>query len=96
MRATRQTFILTIILGLTAGVSVSAAQDRVQDPARDTNLQRPAPARLAGAGETTGSGGFAPIGHRQPTKRSVGEPAGEQDRPSIDPLGPLPQICKGC
>jgi hypothetical protein len=40
----------------------------------------------------------APIGHRQPTQRSL-PPRVREDEASpraVDPLGPLPQICNGC
>jgi len=44
----------------------------------------------------------APVGHRQPTERSLppsvrkNENTVGEGRPAEDPLGPLPQICRGC
>ena len=44
----------------------------------------------------------APVGHRQPTERSLPPGARKNEdtvgegRGTEDPLGPLPQICRGC
>jgi hypothetical protein len=64
-------------------------------PLKDRAAVQPSP-RYAGAGETTGSGIAAPVGHRQPTLKGLPDSARDIARPAVDPLGPLPQICNQC
>jgi hypothetical protein len=98
MRMAIPAAILTITVSTSILATAASAQDR---GAQDSNAAA-APARMAGAGETTGAGGasLAPIGHRQPTMNNL--PGGVRDvetgrgRAFVDPFGPLPKICNDC
>jgi hypothetical protein len=70
------------------------AQERAS-PSTADHAAQPAP-RFAGAAETTGSGIAAPVGHRQPTLKGLPDSARDIARPTVDPFGPLPQICNNC
>jgi len=84
MRAMTIAIPVSILLNIAA-----AAQDQGrQSPSRPT----PPP---GSAGTTTPQ---APVGHRQPTERSL--PPGirkeEDAKRQPDPLGPVPKICSNC
>lgn len=80
--------ITTVLLSLLTGTA--AAQN-----AGNTVRPQSQPADRAARQE-------APVGHRQPTARSL-PPGVRKDEDTVgegrgteDPLGPLPQICRGC
>lgn len=83
---------------ITAAVSLSALAGAA---AAQTGGAAPQPKPPSSPPATTGSGvPDAPVGHRQPTQESL-PPAVRQDerslpRAPVDPLGPLPQICRQC
>ncbi|HZP71503.1 MAG TPA: hypothetical protein VFB29_16325, partial [Pseudolabrys sp.] len=65
----------------------AAAQDQSRDPGRMT----PPPSASKGIPQ-------APVGHRQPTQRSLPPAVRKEEdatKPS-DPLGPIPNICRNC
>ena len=73
--------------------SVAAAQDQRR------NSPGPTPTPPASAGPATGIP-QAPVGHRQPTQSTL-PPAVRKDeettgRDTVDPLGPVPSICRNC
>jgi hypothetical protein len=86
MRAMTIAFPASILLSLAA-----AAQEQT----RDSSGRTPPP--LASPGGTAVP--QAPVGHRQPTEKSL-PPAvrREEDarRQPADPLGPIPSICRNC
>jgi hypothetical protein len=73
--------------------SVAAAQEQRRDS------PGPTPTPPASAGPATGIP-QAPIGHRQPTQSTlppaVRKDEGTPGRDAVDPLGPVPSICKNC
>ena len=74
--------------------SVAAAQDQRRNSPGPT----PTPPASA-AGPATGIP-QAPVGHRQPTQSTL-PPAVRKDeettgRDTVDPLGPVPSICRNC
>lgn len=73
--------------------SVAAAQDQRRDS------PGPMPTPPASTGPGTGIP-QAPVGHRQPTQSTL-PPAVRKDeettgRDTVDPLGPVPSICRNC
>ena len=83
---------MTIAIPATIFLNIAAvAQDQGRQP---PNRMTPP---LGSAGTASPQ---APVGHRQPTERSL--PPGvrkEEDstrRQEVDPLGPIPKICKNC
>ena len=73
--------------------SVAAAQEQRRDS------PGPTPTPPASAGPATGIP-QAPVGHRQPTQSTlppaVRKDEGTPGRDAVDPLGPVPSICKNC
>ena len=86
MRAMTIAIAASILLNIAA-----AAQDKGREP--PGRMTQP-PSASAGTDAPQ-----APVGHRQPTQRSV-PPAVRKEEDSAgrqpDPLGPIPQICKNC
>ncbi len=61
----------------------------------DNKLRPPAPPTTNGAAALP----QAPVGHRQPTEKNLPPRVRQEEtdgRATVDPLGPLPQLCKGC
>lgn len=81
---------MLIVLPASILLSVAAA---AQDQGKDSSGRAPPPAT---AGKNIPQ---APVGHRQPTQRSL-PPAARKDEDAgtkpPDPLGPIPSICKNC
>src|SRR5215475_5727292 len=87
MRAMTIAFPVSILLGVAA-----AAQEQNRPPSGQTT-QPPAP--------VTGTVPQAPVGHRQPTQSGLPpavrkDEAGTTGRREVDPLGPVPSICRNC
>jgi hypothetical protein len=82
---------ITIVLPASILLSVAAvAQDQSKDsPGRVTSPP-------ASAGKKIPQ---APVGHRQPTQRSLPPAVRKEEDAAVkppDPLGPIPSICKNC
>jgi hypothetical protein len=74
-----------------AMLGCAAVAQNMDDRAR----QSPAPANAAAAPVQP----TAPVGHRQPTESSIPDQVRKDETTgsgSVDPLGPLPQICNRC
>lgn len=83
---------MTIAIPASILLNIAAvAQDQGRQP---SGRMTPAPPASAGT-----AGPQAPVGHRQPTERTL-PPAVRKEEDSArrepDPLGPLPSICKNC
>jgi hypothetical protein len=83
---------MTIAIPASILLNIAAvAQDQGRQP---SGRMTPAPPASAGT-----AGPQAPVGHRQPTERTL-PPALRKEEDSArrepDPLGPLPSICKNC
>jgi hypothetical protein len=86
MRAMTIAFPASIVLSLAA-----AGQEQTRD-----SLGRAPPPPVASPGGAAAP--QAPVGHRQPTEKSL-PPAVRQEESSrrqADPLGPIPSICRNC
>jgi len=86
MRATTIAIPISILLNFAA-----SAQDQSR-PSRSGPMPPP-----ASAGTTTPQ---APASHRQPTERTLPPAVRKEEdstkRQEVDPLGPIPSICKNC
>jgi hypothetical protein len=94
-RATTLAMMAAILLAVLAGDAMAQMPDPVTgappQPATNGAAVMPDMPNAAAIPE-------APVGHRQPTQRSL-PPRVREDEASertVDPLGPLPQICNGC
>jgi len=79
--------IITVLLFLTLA-GITAAQDL-----------RPGAGNAPQQSTTNGMAAqpAAPVGHRQPTEKNLMPQVRQRETsPPVDPLGPLPQICKNC
>jgi hypothetical protein len=88
MRAMTIAFPVSILMGVAA-----AAQEPNRPPSGQTT-QPPAPATGTAVPQ-------APVGHRQPTQSGLPpavrkDEAGTTGRREVDPLGPVPSICRNC
>jgi hypothetical protein len=86
MRAMTIAFPASILLSLAA-----AAQDQGRNAA---GRQTSPPASVTGQGLPE-----APVGHRQPTEKSLPPAVRKEEdarRQPADPLGPIPSICRNC
>jgi hypothetical protein len=80
------------IIGVFVAVLGCAAVAQNMD---DRTRQPPPPANAAAAPVQPA----APVGHRQPTESSIPDQVRKSETTgsgSVDPLGPLPQICNRC
>lgn len=81
---------ITIALSASILLSIAAA---AQDQSKDSPGRVPPP---ASAGKKIPQ---APVGHRQPTQRSLPPAVRKEEDAAVkppDPLGPIPSICKNC
>jgi hypothetical protein len=88
MRPTVFAIPVLVLLG-----STTAAQEQRRDS------PGPTPTPPASTGPATGIP-QAPVGHRQPTQSTlppaVRKDEGTTGRDTVDPLGPIPSICRNC
>ncbi|HET9414895.1 MAG TPA: hypothetical protein VFO74_12335 [Pseudolabrys sp.] len=81
---------ITIALSASILLSIAAA---AQDQSKDSSGRVTPP---ASAGKKIPQ---APVGHRQPTQRSLPPAVRKEEDAAVkppDPLGPIPSICKNC
>jgi hypothetical protein len=84
---------MTIAIPASILLNIAAA---AQDQGRQSpNRTMPPPGSAGTAGTAVPQ---APVGHRQPTERSLppGVRKEEDARRQPDPLGPIPKICTNC
>ena len=83
---------MTIAIPVSILLNIAAA---AQDQGRQSPSRTLPPPGSAGTASPQ-----APVGHRQPTERSlppsVRKEEGSTKRQETDPLGPLPKICTNC
>ncbi len=84
--------LVTAAIVLSALAGTAAAQTGSTAPPPTLPQAAPSPPATTGSGAPN-----APVGHRQPTQQSVPPAVRPNERRTpVDPLGPVPKICRQC